>query len=298
MPFTKKTWEDRLVEFAGRRKLTNVTTQAVQTVDVTRDEGNVSREGTTFSATNMNDLEQRIADCISSMETTFQGGVNTLYNQCVSCGVTPTSKSPAAIASAIVTIYNNRYNAGISDTKKGDAAAGNVLSGKTFTSASAGVNVSGTMPNRGALNWTPNGSESKSVSAGYYSGGTLNSANAYNAGHSAGYNSGYNDGQAAAIPGYQKVGSKIADGTPTNFTYTFSGNKTIYVVAVGLYDQTPFSLNLYLNGNAEITQKEYAKHDPVLYAIWEVQGTTGQSISLTSQAYIGNTHMVESYIIG
>lgn len=112
MPFTKKTWEDRLVEFAGRRKLTDVTTQAVQTVDVTRDEGNVSREGTAFSASNMNDLEQRIADCVSAMETTFQAGVDTLYNKCVSRGATPSGKTPTAIAGAIDTIYNNRYSEG------------------------------------------------------------------------------------------------------------------------------------------------------------------------------------------
>lgn len=187
MPFTKKTWEDRLVEFAGRRKLTDVTTQAVQTVDVTRDEGNVSREGTAFSASNMNDLEQRIADCVSAMETTFQGGVDTLYNKCISCGVTPSNKTPTAIASAIMTIYTDRYNAGVNATKVGTATAARVLSGYTFTNSSA-VGVSGTMPNRGALNFNPSSSLSQSVSAGYYSGGTLSSQNAYNAGYSAGKN--------------------------------------------------------------------------------------------------------------
>lgn len=112
MPFTRKTWVDRLVEFAGRRKLTDVTTQTVQTVDVARDEGNVSQEGTAFSAANMNDLEQRIADCVSAMETTFQNGVDTLYNKCVSRGATPSDKTPTAIAGAIDTIYSNRYSEG------------------------------------------------------------------------------------------------------------------------------------------------------------------------------------------
>ena len=42
----------------------------------------------------------------------FQTGVNTLYNKCVSCGVTPSAKTPAAISTAIQTIYTNRYNAG------------------------------------------------------------------------------------------------------------------------------------------------------------------------------------------
>lgn len=185
MPFTQKTWEDRLVEFAGRRKLTDVTTQAVQTVDVTRDEGNVSREGTAFSASNMNDLEQRIAECVAGMEATFQDGVDTLYNQCESCGVTPSEKTPAAIASAIMTIYTNRYNAGVNATKIGTATAAQVLSGYTFTNDST-VGASGSMPNRGQLNFNPSGSTSQSVASGYYSGGTISSQNAYNAGYAAG----------------------------------------------------------------------------------------------------------------
>ena len=68
MAFTKKTWVDRLVEFAGRRKITNVSTLQAQIVDVERVEGVVSQEGSAFSAANMNDLEQRIADGIAGVE--------------------------------------------------------------------------------------------------------------------------------------------------------------------------------------------------------------------------------------
>lgn len=42
----------------------------------------------------------------------FQDGVNTLYNKCVSCGVTPSSKTPTAVSNAIQSIYANRYNEG------------------------------------------------------------------------------------------------------------------------------------------------------------------------------------------
>lgn len=41
------------------------------------------------------------------MKSSFQDGVNTLYNKCVSCGVTPTAKTPAAIANAIQSISNS-----------------------------------------------------------------------------------------------------------------------------------------------------------------------------------------------
>lgn len=64
MAFQKKTWKDRLVEFAGRRKLTRVSgsidSQII--VDVTREEGTVSQVGDAFAGANMNDLENRIEE--------------------------------------------------------------------------------------------------------------------------------------------------------------------------------------------------------------------------------------------
>ena len=102
------------------------------------------------------------------MKQSFQAGVDTLYNKCVSCGQTPSDKTPTGCANGIQSIYNNRYNEGVSATKKGNATVGNVLSGKTFTST-AGVNLTGTMPNRGALNWSSSNT-TYSVPAGYYSG--------------------------------------------------------------------------------------------------------------------------------
>lgn len=60
MAFAKKTWKARLVEFAGRRALKNVATEETVIYDVTRNEGTVSQAGDAFSATNMNDLENRI----------------------------------------------------------------------------------------------------------------------------------------------------------------------------------------------------------------------------------------------
>ena len=42
----------------------------------------------------------------------FQAGVDTLYNKCVSCGQTPSDKSPTAISNSIQSIYGNRYTEG------------------------------------------------------------------------------------------------------------------------------------------------------------------------------------------
>lgn len=73
MAFVKKTWKDRLVEYAGRRKITNVTTMAAQIVDVDRAEGVVSEEGTAINAANMNDFEQRTADAFSTVQQEIEG---------------------------------------------------------------------------------------------------------------------------------------------------------------------------------------------------------------------------------
>ena len=131
-------------------------------------------------------FDLQLNDECDSIRSDFQAGVNTLYNKCVSCGVTPSSKTPTAISNSIQSIYTNRYNAGVSATKKGNATASQVLSGKTFTST-AGVNLTGTMPNRGALNWSSSNT-TKTVSAGYYSGGTLDSRPSYNNGRTQGQN--------------------------------------------------------------------------------------------------------------
>lgn len=67
MAFQKKTWKDRIVEFAGRRTLTKVAGSVDENlvVDVARNEGLVSQTGDVFSAANMNDLEQRISDAFN-----------------------------------------------------------------------------------------------------------------------------------------------------------------------------------------------------------------------------------------
>lgn len=80
MAFKKKTWTDRMVEYAGRRKLTNVSTKQAVIYDVERSEGTVSKEGDAFSSQNMNDLEQRVADGFSEVKQTTDGLIQNLGN--------------------------------------------------------------------------------------------------------------------------------------------------------------------------------------------------------------------------
>lgn len=81
--FTAKEWKNRLVEFAGRRNLKNVSTNETTVYDVTRNEGQVSQEGDSFSATTMNDLEQRISDAFAEAEEANTQLTSELYSDAV-----------------------------------------------------------------------------------------------------------------------------------------------------------------------------------------------------------------------
>lgn len=72
MAFVTKTWKDRLVEYAGRRKLKNVATGEEVLMDVSRSEGTVSQAGDDFSAANMNNLEQRIKNEFDTVNSSLQ----------------------------------------------------------------------------------------------------------------------------------------------------------------------------------------------------------------------------------
>ena len=73
-----------------------------------------------------------------------------------------------------------------------NATASQILSGQTAWVN--GSKITGTMANRGNLNWKPSNGTTYTVPAGYYSGGTLDSTSAYNNGYNNGYATGKNDG--------------------------------------------------------------------------------------------------------
>lgn len=66
MGFIKKIWKDRISEFPTRRSLTK-TDGTSELVTVARSEGMISEEGDTFSAENMNDFENRVANGFSEL---------------------------------------------------------------------------------------------------------------------------------------------------------------------------------------------------------------------------------------
>ena len=135
------------------------------------------------------------------------------------------------ISSKNVTYQNKTVNTALDELydsvnllkTKGDAEATQILTGKK--AIVKGTEITGTMTNRGNLNWNPSSSTTYTVPAGYYSGGTISSSNAYSKGvtdadnrantSSVNYKTGYN---AGVVSGKNLVdnGTPIAIGWVAN----------------------------------------------------------------------------------
>ena len=115
------------------------------------------------------------------------GTIRTLYRSVSTVQLSSTNTTTDAIAFGKDGSGNyGYYEAGSSTLKpfrRGNASAAQVLSPYTFSNASASGLI-GTMPNNGSLSFSPSSSTTQSLPAGYYSGGTLSTVNAYNKGYS------------------------------------------------------------------------------------------------------------------
>ena len=117
-----------------------------------------------------------------------------------------------------------------------NAAAAQILSG--FTAWIKGNKITGSMPNRGALNWSGSNT-TYGVPAGYYSGGTIDSRPSYN--------NGYNAGVAAKTSQY-----KTGDWTLTRAGFLnlgFQPNVFMLIVGDDLHG-TPMGMYCNLGGLA------------------------------------------------
>lgn len=97
MAFVKKTWVDRVVQYPNRRNINDGYT--TKTVTVSRNEGNVTVEGTPLNADSFNDLENRIlAACGGGGGGGggFSGDYEDLYNRPQINGVTLTGNKTTA----------------------------------------------------------------------------------------------------------------------------------------------------------------------------------------------------------
>ena len=89
MAFVKKTWKDRIVQYANRRLLTKSGGE-VEQVTVTRDEGTISEAGDQFNASTMNDLENRIYNADTNMKTYVDTGLSGKEDSLTVQTITPT----------------------------------------------------------------------------------------------------------------------------------------------------------------------------------------------------------------
>lgn len=134
----------------------------------------------------------------------------------------------------------------------GNAGTGDVLSGKTFYSSDAKTKHTGTMPNRGALNWSGNNT-TKSVDAGYYSGGTLDSRPSYNSGYGNGRVQGQND--VTGSPGSYGLYTKSQYDANWNNGYSAGASAKTSKISSGHYTTGTY-LNIGFQPNIIILKRD------------------------------------------
>ena len=157
------------------------------------------------------------------------------------------------VPSTIVTYQDKTLNTALDELydsvnllkTRGDAEASQILTGKK--AIVKGIEITGTMVNRGNLNWTPSTGTSYTVPSGYYSGGTLNSSGAYNTGYSAGvtaadnrananstnyktgYNAGYSAGKSTSSGAIATLTGQISSGyTSPNYNVYRHSDSTYF----------------------------------------------------------------------
>lgn len=103
MAFSKKTWLDRIAEYPTRRRLKK-SDGTDEIVTVSREEGAISQEGDAFSAENMNDLEERVANEFDSLN--IKMGNKLGYKQIVTIKPNSSTKITFPYNSAGLIIFN------------------------------------------------------------------------------------------------------------------------------------------------------------------------------------------------
>ena len=167
---------------------------------------------------------------IELAEIEEQEKLNTLYDRLA------TGTGPATMYEVIAD-YQRQINELQTelDILKGNLGENAATSDKILKNYTAYVNgqlVTGTIEDRGTLNWNPSESTSLTIEPGYYSGGTISTENAYQAGYAAG----------------------LAAGQTTHTTtYTYPANSTGGTVDLGINHTYRYvnAANVYAKGKAD-----------------------------------------------
>ena len=173
-----------------------------------------------------------------------------------------------------------------------NAGAGQILSG--YTAWVNGNKITGSMANKGNLNWSGSNT-TYNVPAGYYSGGTLDSRPSYNAGYSAGNSAGYNNGYNAGVNA-GKANPNLTSGnssqnmaskrTTITLTLNLSGSNGILVVATSANNNNS-------SGNPTLSVSKSSGTATLSLVSENYYGTTGTSypsaVRLQIYKYTGNS---------
>ncbi len=270
----------------------------------------------------INDLNTQIADLKDKQSTGNATVADVLegktFSNSSSVGLTGTMPNRGAVSQSLnaggsYTIPAGYHNGSgkvtantLASQTSANAGAGQILSG--YTAWVNGSKVTGSMPNRGNLNWSGSNT-TYTVPAGYYSGGTLDSrpsyTNGYNAGVTAadnrantnstnyktGYNNGYNAGVAAgkANPNLASGNSNqnMASSTTTiSLTLNLSGSNGILVVSAS-------ANNNNASGNPTLSVSKTSGTATLSLVSENYYGVTGSSypsaVRLQIYKYTGNS---------
>ena len=185
---------------------------------ITRANGVYMNDGTTAQA-KCQALDSKIDSTKSSLQTSFQAGVDGIYSAITAQGTTPASKSQGDVQSAIKTLADAKYAAGnsagiasvtVSASASGRTVTATASNGKT---ASASVALAG---NNGTVSVSTSGgsgNQSFDITDGWCTGINVDRSGAYNQGvadadnrananstnYRSGYNAGYSAGKSAAV---------------------------------------------------------------------------------------------------
>lgn len=192
-----------------------------------------------------------------------------------------------ADADSVINTSGDNYKAGVDSAKKGNASPSQVLAGVTFTSL-GGINQTGTMPDRGMLNWKPSAGEVMRIPEGYYKGGLIDSSDAYDAGVKAGLTA--EKKQSFLKYTIDNICSTPYQEDSNDITYNVDGFSRIYYRFSSSYgendnDESFGKASLTINNQSQCVFDEYDEDDNRIYGGRTYEGVfdcSGMSTITTS----------------
>lgn len=116
MAFDKKTWQNRISQYPNRRKIKNISDNSEIIVDIYREEGTIQTTGDSFSASTMNNLEDRIGSMFPvSIENGGTGkttAIEARQNLGIDISQTVGSWEPKLSSDGTAPTYTTEYNVG------------------------------------------------------------------------------------------------------------------------------------------------------------------------------------------